>query len=218
MVVGVVVFFFVLKLISSLRTSYSIYWSHLLSFSRSSFLLSLPHTPNIMSFPPININMCYTIIPACVTFHWITVYLPGPTVLEKNWLSLFQQVTIDKSSMLAFGLWVCRGLVHSLSIAMHSYVQLPCCVQRTVSFLSTAFGSYSFSTLSSVMIYELWKKRVWHAYSIYAKHSATLIFCNLDNFKSPCTANRYFLDECWEMQWSMSTVVIIWSKFSIVYI
>lgn len=44
-------------------------------------------------------NLCYLNILGCVIFHWRVVDLPGAGLLEKNQVSLSEQLTIVKSTM-----------------------------------------------------------------------------------------------------------------------
>lgn len=54
--------------------------------------------------------------------------------------------------------WTCASLVHVIIIDMNSYTQLPCSVQKTVSFQSSLLGSYTVIGLPSENIPESWEK------------------------------------------------------------
>lgn len=74
-------------------------------------------------------------------FHWSTGDLPGAVLLEKTDSSLCKLVVANSSMprgeilcLLHLGIWswACTGLTHADTTTLSLYVQLPCCVQKTL--------------------------------------------------------------------------------------
>lgn len=130
--------------------------------------------PNVVFFYPLSQDKF--VLPkylGCMPFYWSMVDLQGGYTFRGNGSFLTQQLRVDSCDRTDLGggcnlvpcslfqtALSCTDLVYSVTNSGF-YVQLPSCVQETVSFqLSAAFGSYTPPVPSSTMISEHLEERV----------------------------------------------------------
>lgn len=160
--------------------------------------MHINHTPLVTqiwvhSFKPIKTSLCCpSILRSVSTGVWPTYEEPHP------WreLSLFP----SSCKQLPFPCWDSVWLGHAGVL----YVQLPCCVQKTVSLQSSTISdSYTLSTPSSTMIPVSFREEAQQICPIQAKHSVVSYSLHLSHlWVSSCTIycqqnqaqDRCFLD------------------------